>query len=214
MPQGDIVEALKHGSVDIVRPADGNLFGFGTHGPGDKGVRHQHVPYGSVHLHACDDRAVGGGIVCDLGVRIMGSHQRRLQEGQQPEADLAETVPQSDRLDRSGEHTGKMHPVRIQNPGCKRDAFGGVVIAADGKHLQATLHQPDQKTVKEDDRFGRGNRLVVEVPGEKHSIRVLGVDDAQALFQNVGLVLHQAELIQPLAQMEVGEMDELHGFCA
>ena len=214
MPQGDIVKALKHGGIDIVRPADGNLFGFGTHGPGDKGVRHQHVPYGSVDLHALDDRAVGGGIVRDLGVRIMGPHQRRLQEGQQPEADLAETVLQSDRLDRSGESTGKMHPVRIQNPGCKRDAFGGVVIAADGKHLQAALHQPDQKTVKEDDRLGRWDRLIVEIPGEKHGIRALGVDDAQALFQNVGLVLHQAELVQALSQMEVGEMDELHGFCA
>ena len=88
------------------------------------------------------------------------------------------------------------------------------MIAADGKNLQAALLEPDQKAVKEDDRLGRGDRLVVQVPGEDHGVRALGVNDAEALLQDVPLVVDEAELVQTLAQVEVGEMDELHGVFA
>ena len=106
-----------------------------------------------------------------------------------------------------------MYAALRHKPAAKRHALRRVVVSADEKDLEVPLGQAHQKVVQQRHSLSGGYGLVVDIPGNHHAIRLLPVNDLQNFSQNILLVLQHGKFVDPLAQMQVGEMDQFHG-CA
>ena len=77
-------------------------------------------------------------------------------------------------------------------------ALRRIVVIADDENLKVSFRQSHQKVIQQGYRLGRGHRLVVDVAGNEHSVRLLPVNDLEDFCENVLLVLQHGELIDPL----------------
>ena len=75
--------------------------------------------------------------------------------------------------------------------------------------LQFSPRKTVQEVVKQLHGFGRRDGLVIDIARKDYHIRVFPVDDLQAFRQNIPLVLQHTELVDPLSEMQVREMDQL-----
>ena len=79
-------------------------------------------------------------------------------------------ILQGDGLRRAGEHRADVDPAVGQQGRAKGHPVGGIVVAADGEHRQLPRRQLGQKPVQQPHRFGRGNGLVVKIPGQQYAV--------------------------------------------
>ena len=98
---------------------------------------------------------------------------------------------------------GKQVPAVVQ-------PVGPVVVAAHRKHRQPGLGQPGEKPVQQGDGPAAGNGLVVQVTGQQHGVHGFLSGQREGLFKHMALVRQQVKLIQPLAQVQVGQMQKFH----
>ena len=84
------------------------------------------------------------------------------------------------------------------------------MVAADEIDLEPPPGQLDQEVVQQGHRLRRGHRFVVYIPGDKHPLGVLILYNAYNFFQNILLVFQHGIFVDPLSQVQVGQMDEFH----
>ena len=76
-----------------------------------------------------------------------------------------------------------------------------------GRRRLARRHR---KVVKERHCLGGGDALVIDIPGDQYGIGLFPVDDLDDLGEDMFLILQHGDLVDTLAQVEIGEMDQLH----
>ena len=99
----------------------------------------------------------------------------------------------------------------FHQPAAEGHPFRRIVVAADEKDLQLPLGQPAEEVIQQLHRFGRGDGAVVDVAADQNGVGALLIDDQEDLGEDVSLVLQHGEFIDPLAEVQVGEMEQLHG---
>ena len=105
--------------------------------------------------------------------------------------------------------------ILLHHASAESQPFRGVVIAADRQNFQilpviTPPGQAEQKIVKYLYRLGAGDRFVVYVPGNQNRVRLFRVHNAENFPQNVRLIVQHTELVQPLAQMQIRQMNQFH----
>ena len=104
-----------------------------------------------------------------------------------------------------------MDAAALHEPSAEGDALGGVVVPADDERLYPPPGELGEEGVEELYRLSGGDGFIVDIPGDEHRPGLLGLDDPADLPEDVFLILQHGELVDPLAKMEVGQMDEFHG---
>ena len=127
----------------------------------------------------------------------------RLQKRQQPEIHRAVPVGKLQRLNVSIIHRGQMNAGTFHQPAAESQPFRTVMVATDGIYLHLQLRQPAQKFVKQSNRFRRRNTFVVNITAEQDGICFFFLDDAKDLLQNVCLILHHGDFVDPLSDVQV-----------
>ena len=89
--------------------------------------------------------------------------------------------------------------------------LGAVVVAADDEDGDLPRGKAAEKIVEEGHGLGGGDGLVVNVAADQHGVGLFVVDDAQDLEQDIFLVLDHGHLVDPLADVQVRQMDQFHG---
>ena len=84
------------------------------------------------------------------------------------------------------------------------------MVAADDEDGEVPLCQAAEKLVKQRYRLGGWDRLIVDVPGDDHRVGLFLLNDADDLDQGAGLVVQHGDFIDPLADVQVRQMDKLH----
>lgn len=208
--QGHVVKGVEDRHVHVVRAAHRELLRVAGEGPRDELVGHQHVALGRVHLHSADGRGEGVRVGGDLLVGEHAAHVGGLQKGEQVDADRAELVGQGEGDRFAAVDRGDVDAAALHQPSAEGHALRGVVVSADEEDLEPPFRQTHQKIVQKRHRLRGGDGFVIHVPRDQDPVRLFPVDPVQDAVQNVLLVLQHGEITDPLAQMQVGEMDQFH----
>lgn len=65
---------------------------------------------------------------------------------------------------------GNIHPAFPQKMAAKPQPLGGIVVARHHKHWDMEVRQGSEEAVQHGDRLRGGDGLVVDIPGDEHSI--------------------------------------------
>ena len=122
----------------------------------------------------------------------------------------SKAVFQGDRREIATVHRGDVDAAGLQQPVAEGQPLGAVVVAADEEGMELALCQAAEKVVKQRDSLGGGDAFVVHISGNQHGLRLLGIDNLQNLQQDVFLVFQHGDFVEPLAQVQVGQVDEFH----
>ena len=112
--------------------------------------------------------------------------------------------------DFTGEPPGKKHPLAGQQAGGVVQPFSAVVVAGNRQHRDAAPGQLVQKPVQQQHRAGRRDRRIVDVAGHRKGIDAVLVAQGKEFFEDVALVFQQIEAVDPLAEVQVGNVQKLH----
>ena len=104
----------------------------------------------------------------------------------------------------------EVHPLLRQQAPSKGKALGRIVVAADEKDWDLLPGQGGEKPVQQGHRLGWRQGAVVDIASNEHGIRPLLPGDIQDLVQNVLLVLQQGDVVEPLADVQVAQVQEFH----
>ena len=138
-------------------------------------------------------------------------HRGRPHKGQQHKLHRAGVVGQGHRRQTAGEPPGQVDALPGQQPHRVVQPLGAVVVAGDRQHLDAPRRQLGQKPVQQ--QHGAGGRLghVVNVPGHDHGVHAAPGAQVHDLLQNKTLVVQKVKAVDPLAQVQVRQMEKTHG---
>ena len=211
MAQGHIVKIVKHRGVHVVGASHGNFFRIRPGSPGDKLVGHQHISLLLMDLQGLHRFPQGLCVGADLLLRKIPAHMGRLQERQQINIHRAVCILQDHRFHLSAVHRRQMNAASLHEPPPEGQPLRGIVIAADDKNLQFPGGQFPEKPVKKLHRLPGGYGFIVDIPGQQHCLGLFFVYDPQDFLQNEGLVLQHRKFVDPLSQVQVGEMNQFHG---
>ena len=210
----DVIETCENRSIHIVETADGNVLRLCPRCAGHELVRDEHAAL--FRIRSClPQRSADGVCVCDdllirSGFKCV-PHMRGADERQHVDQHFAVFVVKDVRLDAAVVDRGEMHAARFDEAGGERDPLRRVVVAADHEDLRALGLQPAQKIVKKLHRLCGRHSFVVDVSGDQDGIRLFFVDHVQDLRQDVFLVFQHVEFVDPLSEVQVREMNQLHG---
>ena len=205
-----VVKRCEHAAVHIVRPADGQFLRAAARPAGHELVRHEHVARSRIDVHVRDGFGHGVGVALDLRVREPAAHVRGLQKRQQPYGYGAEFVAQHDGRDRAAVDRRDVDAAAVHDPPAEGEPLRRVVVAADEQHWHAARAQLGQKSVEQLDGLGRRHGLVVHVARNQHAVRPLIVQNGEDLPQNICLIFQHRKAVDPLAEMQVGEVKKFH----
>ena len=211
VPQGHVVKGGEHRRVHIVAAAHGNILRITPGGTGDELVGHQHGADVGGDGCVLYGRMQGVGIGADGGVREEPPYVGGLEEGQQEDLHRTVGVLQGKGGQRAVVYRGEVDAAAGHEAAAEGHPLRGVVVSADEEYLKMPPGQLHQEFVQQCHCLGGGDGLVVDVSGDEHAVRRLAVRNVQDFFENIALVLQHGKSVDPLAQMQVGEMDELHG---
>ena len=214
MAQGHIIKALEQGNVHTVQPAHRGLLALADSGPGHELVGHQQAAVSRVPFAAAQDTAQRVGVALGTFSGFLRPDMPdggRLQKREQVDVHRAVFVGEGDGLRGPGEHRAHVYPALRQQVGAKRDAVGGIVVAADGEHRKLPLGQRGEEPVQQADGLGGGHGLIVKVARQQHSVHGVGVQQRQNLLEDIALVVQHGKLTDPLAEVEVREVKKAHG---
>ena len=128
-------------------------------------------------------------------------HMGGLQERQQPEENISVSVRQNNGLDTAVIDRGNMDALAFHKPTAEGQTLGGVMVAADDKHLLLFCGKAAQKIVKQGHCLGGGDTFVINVAGDQYGPRLLGIDHVQDLIQDICLLFDHGNFIDPLADV-------------
>ena len=205
-----VVKRREHAAVHIVRPADGQLLRAAARAAGHELVRHEHVACSRIDVHVRDGGGYGVGVALDLRVREPAAHVRGLQKRQQPQVHRPDFVAQHDGRDRAAVDRRDVDAAAAHDPPAEGEPLRRVVVAADEQHWHAARAQLGQKSVEQLDGLGRRHGLVVYVACDQHAVRPLVVQDRENLTQDICLILQHRKAVDPLAEVQVGEVKKFH----
>ena len=125
----------------------------------------------------------------DLLIRVEAARLNGLEEGQKPEAHLAERVRKRNRLHRAREFLGHIH-ARVSNQRGKiADALRGIVVAADDEHANARRCETGNKRVERRHSLALRRSLLIYVARDDHRVSMLGFRERRNLIQQENLIL-------------------------
>ena len=109
----------------------------------------------------------------------------------------------------AGVHGRDVHAALFHEAAAERDALRRIVVAAEQEHLREGGEAHEKIVEERDGLRGRGG-LVVEIAAQQRGVRRFLARDPQDFAQNIGLILEQRTLVEPLAEVQVREMQQLH----
>ena len=119
-------------------------------------------------------------------------------------------IGQRDRFHRSVIDGGDMDSSGFKESPAEGQPLRRVMVAADDQHREVPLRQTAEKIVQQGHSLRGGNGLVVDIACNQNSVGMLAVNDFDDLRQNEFLILDHGNLIDPFADVQVGQMDEFH----
>lgn len=84
------------------------------------------------------------------------------------------------------------------------------MVPGDDKHLKPQIRKRRQKPVEDLHRSRRGHGAVVDIPAEKHGVRLLLPGALHHLGKHGPLVLQHGEPVHDFSDMQIGGMDKFH----
>jgi hypothetical protein len=98
-----------------------------------------------------------------------------------------------------------------EEPCAKPQVIGAVMVASDGdhRHTHPLDHLP-KEGVEQAHRLGAGQGPVVEIASEHQHVDPLATKQRDHLFEGVALVVEQGSAVKHFAEMQVGEMGDVH----
>ncbi len=103
-----------------------------------------------------------------------------------------------------------MDAAAVHQASAEGHALRGVVVAADDEDLGVQPGEAHQEVVEQLHRLRRGDGFVIDVSGDQDGVRRFFTGNPQDFRQNVLLVLQHGEVLDPLPQVEVGQMKQFH----
>ena len=100
-------------------------------------------------------------------------------------------------------YRGQIDSLSLHQLRTKGDPLRGVMISADSKDLYLPLRQSREKTVENLHRLGGGHSLVIDVPRQKNSLRLLPLRYGKYFVQNIFLILQHRKFIDALSDMQI-----------
>ena len=215
MPERHVVERVVHRHVDVVDAAELYLVvgALGRHpARRDQLMRDGHVSPHGVYLTCSQRRAHGRRIVvADVRLGKMPAHVARLQKRDEPEIDRAMRVCELDALYGAVVHRRETHALVFQQALRIRDALGRIVVARHRQHANARFGHLGQEGVEQRDRFRARRGLVVDVARHQQRIHPVLARDGHDAVQDEPLVVDHRYAIHPLADVQVGHVQQLQG---
>ena len=183
-------------------------------------VAYDHVPFLRVHTlprqHPLQGLRVGKAaavLLCPDDVLYHG----RPDVGQQPEMHRPEDILQRDDCDvllricrREADH---VDPLTSQHTAEAVHPHRAVMVSADHHdgRLRGCLRQARQEAVEQLHRLRGGHRLIVNVPGDHHCVRLLFLCRFDDFVQNVFLIFPEIPGEKAQSQVQIRKMKKLHG---
>ena len=81
-----------------------------------------------------------------------------------------------------------MDAAGIHNTRSKCNSLRRIMVSADNEYLKLSFGQLNEKVVKQLNCLRRGNRFVVDISGNDHTIRLFSINDIDDFFEYVFLI--------------------------
>ena len=88
-----------------------------------------------------------------------------------------------------------MNTAGIHNARTRSNPFRRIVVSANNEYLELSFGQLNEKVVKQLNCLRRGNRFVVDISGNNHTIRLFSINDIDDFFEYVFLIFKHRILI-------------------
>ena len=217
VPQRRIAEACKPRCIDGIHRADSQGRGLAAGKLRRADTRHNHLVRNKNTARGGrfadgQRRADGGVIVGDLGFGQVVAHRRRPHKGQQRELYGTVAVVQDDLLRHTGETPGDVYTLPRQQAAGEIKPLGAVVVAGHGQHRDMPRDKLGQEPVQQRAGGRRRHGGVVDVTGQHDRLDAVFVADGKHLLQNKALILQHIKPIDPLAKVQVSQVQKLHRY--
>ena len=181
MAKGGVQVAGKAGGIHGLNRADVDIGGNAlTAGTGGQTAAAQHHLVGDQNptLPGGGQRAQRGGdggiFIPDIGIRQAVAHGGGADKGQEVKGELAEFILQDDPAGGTGELPGQIDLLVGKQPGGIVQPLGTVMVAGNGQHRDVPMSKLGQKPVQQQNRGGRGQGGIVNIPGQRHRLHIVG----------------------------------------
>ena len=88
-----------------------------------------------------------------------------------------------------------MNTAGIHNARTKSNPFRRIMVSANNEYLELSFGQLNEKVVKQLNCLRRGNRFVVDISGNNHTIWLFSINDIDDFFEYVFLIFKHRILI-------------------
>ena len=141
------------------------------------------IKIGDKILLACDEHAKNDiEYICQntyefyyaLGIRQAVAHGGGADKGQEVKGELAEFILQDDPAGGTGELPGQIDLLVGKQPGGIIQPLGAVMVAGNGQHRDVPMSKLGQKPVQQQNCGGRGQGGIVNIPGQRHRLHIVG----------------------------------------
>ena len=102
------------------------------------------------------------------------AHGGGADKGQEVKGELAEFILQDDPAGGTGELPGQIDLLVGKQPGGIIQPLGAVMIAGNGQHRDVLMSKLGQKPVQQQNCGGRGQGGIVNIPGQRHRLHIVG----------------------------------------
>ena len=116
----------------------------------------------------------GGIFIPDIGIRQAVAHGGGADKGQEVKGELAEFILQDDPAGGTGELPGQIDLLVGKQPGGIIQPLGAVMVAGNGQHRDVPMSKLGQKPVQQQNCGGRGQGGIVNIPGQRHRLHIMG----------------------------------------
>ena len=145
------------------------------------------------------------------GIAGFGAGAGRIHIGQGKQQHRSVSVLECQRLRRGVETGAQVHAVFLQQPGVQSQPVGAVVVAGDDDDVRRRLaRQPGDDLVPQRNGFRRRHCAVEHVAGDDDGIRTGVLGQRHELLQHVSLVVRERNVVENLAEVPVGGMEDAH----
>ena len=175
-------------------------------------MRQHDIAHIRINLTRAQHRTQGSRVIVPyFHIGKIPTHIAWLQKRQQPKCHVAPFVFQNNALDLTRIHRRETHALAFQQTLRICDTLRRIMVAGNSKHAKARRHRIGQKRVEHRNSFSAWRRLVVNITSNQKRLNLPLFGNTQDLPQNMPLIIQQRDAIQPLANMQVGHMQQPHG---
>ena len=212
MAQRHVVKGGKHLRVHVVKPADGHLLRLAASRTGHILMRQQHVARLRIDVHLRDGGSHRLRIALDVLTPERRAHMRGLHERQQVNVHRAVFVVKGHAPGLPVIYGRNIHAAPVHQTAAERDALRAVVIARDHHHGAALRAHAGQKVIQQRHGLRGRHRSIVQVARDERHVGLAG--HVKRLSQHRALLLDHGALVDALAQVQVGQMKDIHALAS